>query len=804
MIRFFVLFFLLVCGNCFGQTPGQLNLKDKLEKLSTNFPQEKIYIHFDKPAYTIGETIWCKAYIMSADLPSDICKTLYIDLSDADGKTLRHIAAPISKGAAKAQFDIPEAYKFNGVFIRAYTRWMLNFDSAFLYNKYIPIIQPGAGFTKATEPAVKTFIQFLPEGGDAVAGIPNRIAFKAVHYNGMPATVKGVILNSKAEQVTEINSVHDGMGYFVMLPIAGETYTAKWKDEQGNSFETALPLAKPAGVNIEIKDAPGKKGFIIRRSPEVPANFNHIHIVATMQQQLVYMASVKLDVNPAAGGSIPTEELTSGIMQITLFDSNWVAFAERITFVDNDDYKFEPEVGFSALSVEKRGKNTLVISMPDKIESNLSVSVTDAGIGIDSTDNIFSRLLITGDLKGTVYKPVYYFSAKNDTVRQNLDLVMLTNGWRRIKWDNLLNGKMPAIKYPNDVNYLSFGGKVYGVSQTELRQGAMLMMIVDNRKDSLRQVMQSILDEQGSFAKPELIFYDTLKVYYQLAGTGNIAAGSEVTFNSGMMPPPRQNNFSKDPYELLFNDTSIESRNRWFAQQKALLDKLLEGTTLEGVTVKTKVKSPVEIMDAKYTSGLFSGGDAVQFDVANDPAGRGALTPLTYLQGRVAGLSITAANTTNGQNGATWRGGSPDFYLDEFKVDISTISTININDIAYIKVFRPPFMGNFSGGASGAIAIYTRRGGDIINKPSKGLPYKMAIGYTAQKEFYSPSYVTTIMNDVQDIRSTLYWNPMILTTAENHVIKIPFYNNDVTKSFRVIVEGVSADGKLTRVEKVIE
>ena len=80
----------------------------------------------------------------------------------------------------------------------------------------------------------------------------------------------------------------------------------------------------------------------------------------------------------------------------------------------------------------------------------------------------------------------------------------------------------------------------------------------------------------------------------------------------------------------------------------------------------------------------------------------------------------------------------------------------------------------------------------------------MAIGYTAQKEFYSHNYVTTIMNDVQDIRSTLYWNPMILTTAENHIIKIPFYNNDVTQSFRVVVEGVSADGKLTRIEKVVE
>ena len=78
-------------------------------------------------------------------------------------------------------------------------------------------------------------------------------------------------------------------------------------------------------------------------------------------------------------------------MQITLFDSNWVAIAERITFINNNDYSFEPEVGFAQLGTDKRKQNTLVIEAPDSISANLSVSVTDAGIGIDSSDDIVSR-----------------------------------------------------------------------------------------------------------------------------------------------------------------------------------------------------------------------------------------------------------------------------------------------------------------------------------------------------------------------------------------------------------------------------
>jgi len=55
-----------------------------------------------------------------------------------------------------------------------------------------------------------------------------------------------------------------------------------------------------------------------------------------------------------------------------------------------------------------------------------------------------------------------------------------------------------------------------------------------------------------------------------------------------------------------------------------------------------------------------------------------------------------------------------------------------------------------------------------------------------------------------DVRTTLYWNPYILTDATNHKVKLEFYNNDISKKLRVVLEGINADGKLARVEKVIE
>src|SRR6266498_363173 len=790
----------------FSQTPTLQSVKANIEQYGTNFPQEKIYIQFDKPAYAPGETIWYKAYLMAGIDVSTISTNIYFDFADADGNLSMHAVEPAVHSSADGNFDIPSSFNGKSIHIKAYTKWMLNFDSSFLYNKDITVIQTKPVAAKNTTLQVKASVQFFSEGGDCIAGINNKVAFKAITFNGKPCNIKGVVVNSKGESVAELKCVHDGMGFFYLEPQANETYTAKWKDEKGASYQTALPDFKNTGVALEIKVANGARGFLIKRTEDATPNFKQVHVVATMQQQLVYMASVKLDATQITGGSIPVAQLPSGILQITLFDSNWAALAERITFVNNNDYQFDPEVGFAALGTSKRGKNTLVINLPDSIESNLSVSVTDAGIGVDSSDDIISHLLLTGDLRGNVYKPSYYFSNNSDSLREQLDLIMLTNGWRKIKWEDIVYGKMPAIKYPNDTSYLSLSGKVYGATAQDLRESPVLFMILEKTKDTSRQSVQSYLNKDGSFSEPHIILFDTTKIYYRLTGTNKFNNSTEVAFNTGMLPSKPKIFFDKNP-ALLFFDTAAENRNRYFAEEQARLAKLLQGTTLQGVTVKAKTKSALQVLDEKYTSGLFSGGDAHQFNISNDPSAQAALNVLTYLQGRVAGLMISAGNTVGGQSSVTWRGGTPSFYLDEAPVDVSQLTNINMSNVAYVKVFNPPFFGAFGGGSNGAIAVYTQKGGSTNTnaKPGKGLTYKIVIGYAGQKEFYSPNYGTFDQrNEQEDLRSTLYWNPMILTTRENHVIKINFYNNDTTSSFRVIVEGVSKEGRLTRVEKTIE
>jgi hypothetical protein len=137
-------------------------------------------------------------------------------------------------------------------------------------------------------------------------------------------------------------------------------------------------------------------------------------------------------------------------------------------------------------------------------------------------------------------------------------------------------------------------------------------------------------------------------------------------------------------------------------------------------------------------------------------------------------------------------------------MDANALQSIPMSDVALVKVFRPPFFGGFGGGSGGAIAVYTKKGG-AGNQAVKGLDAATIHGYSEMKEFYSPDYlVPDPAHAEDDVRTTLYWNPFVYTDRDHRRLVFSFYNNDITKRIRVVVEGFNVDGKLTRIEKVFE
>lgn len=761
------------------------------------YGQERSYLHYDKSTYAPGETIWFKAYLMKGIFPADESKTFYTDWTDDNGNLLSHNLSPIVDATTNGQFDIPAGYSGKYIHVKAYSKWMLNFDSAFLYNKDIRILSKKTGSPAAKNTVIPT-IQFFPEGGDAIAGVINKIAFKANDQWGGPVKVKGVIQNNQGKITDSIRTIHDGMGYFFLIPQPGESFTAKWKDEKGVEHSTDLSAIKPTGVSLQVSVSGNKRYFSINAAPDVTVSLDTIHIIGTLNQHEVF--KVTKTITPGiVKGVIPTKDLPSGILIITVFDKLWNPLAERITYVNNEDYLFHPEMTVEHWGLNKRAKNEIQITVPDSLPANFSVAVTDVDIDTDSSNNIISHLLLTGDIKGQVYNPSYYFSNTSDSISQQLDLVMLTHGWRRFNWEEVTKGKLPKISFPKDTSYLTLSGRVYGATPSQLRDAGNIVLIV-KQKNAAGQILLLPVEPSGTFNDPSILIFDTAHIYYQLSKAKGLGDAS-VQFLESRLSPFRYNTAASGIFYNQLADTTGNYRHFLLADEMARLLQQYEGKLLENVTVTAKTKSPLQIMDEKYSSGFFKNGDGYQFDLVNDALAASTPNVFTYLQGKVAGLQI---NTANNPPSLTWRGGAPQLFVDEVPADANIISNISMSDVAFVKVFRPPFMGGFNGG-NGAIAIYTRHGDDIKSTPGKGLANNTISGYTELRQFYSPNYSSfNVANEKRDIRTTLYWNPQVITTMQKNRVTLTFYNNDISRAFRVVIEGMTKDGRLAHLEQVME
>lgn len=786
----------LLSGFTFFYSAAQ-NIDSTINQYATNYAQERIYLQYDKSTYVPGETLWFKAYLMENIFPAETgSKTLYTDWTDDKGNVLSHVVSPVQGATTNGQFDIPANYAGKFIHVKAYTKWMLNFDTAFLYEKDILILS-AKGNSLGSKGVVPPTLSFFPEGGDAIEGLSNKIAFKANDQWGRPIKIKGIIKNNTGKTIDSLRVFHDGMGYFFINPQAGESFTAKWKDELGTEYSTALPAIKPTGISMQITIVGNRRNFTINAIPGAASNPGIIHLVGTQNQFQVFKVTKDLS-SGIAQGSVPTVDLPSGILTFTVFDSKWNPLAERITYINNEEYKFNAEMNVQHWGLNKRAKNEIEISIPDSLYTTLGVSVTDADIDTDSSNNIISHLLLTGDLKGQVYNPWYYFSGTTNIISRDLDLVMLTHGWRRFKWEEVAKGKLPSIQFPKDTAYLTLSGRVYGATPSQLRDKPYIILVVSQKEAGGNKLVYLQVEPNGVFNDPTMLFFDTAHVYYQPSKSIKEAT---LQFMENRLPPFRNRISANGVFFNQVGDTLGNSRHFQLSDEMARLLQSYEGKVLENVVLKTKTKTPVQILDEKYASGMFGGGDGYQFDLVNDNLANTSPNIFTYLQGKVAGLNINATGATPTLD---WRGGAPLLFLDEVPADANFLSSISVNDVAYIKVFRPPFYGA-SGGSSGAIAIYTRRGSDAKSVPGKGLTSSNISGYTLIRQFYSPNYASyNAANERKDLRTTLYWNPQVNTTPLKNKVLLSFYNNDVSKRFRVIVEGMSKDGRLVHLEQVME
>ncbi|SEW24791.1 hypothetical protein [Chitinophaga arvensicola] len=784
-----------------------------LNKFALKETVEHIYLQYDKPYYQPGETVWFKAWCLMGTMPTASTKTMYVDWSDDSGHIVAHDAYPVANASTHGQFDVPASYTGKTLHVQAYTKWMLNFDTAFLYRKTLPIFQEkDTVIPSAPDPRDTLF--FFPEGGDMVTGLFNRIAFMAVDRYQQPVQVSGIITASSGETIDSFQSKHDGMGYFYLQPTPGDTYSAHWTAPDGKQHHTALPATRETGVVMNLHIGAGKHLLQLQRTDDTTLPYRQLHLVATQNQELVYEANISLNDETTAQVEVPVTTLPSGIIRYTIFDAGWKPLVERIGFINNGEYQFTSTLKADTLAHDKRGLNVFTVNIPDSLLVDLAVSVTDGtDTTKDNSDHIISYLLLSSELKGTIRCPSCYFKDNSSHTQENLDLLMLTHGWRRYNWEKILREEQPVLKYGMDSTYLSFSGQLsenrLQALQKVLKDSSRKHLIIFSLRpayDTLMQLLTLPISSDGHFSMPNLLVFDNLQVSYQFSDKRINFSEFDIDF----IPERLDKAIPAYKPALLNTAPKIAGRPGDMMYQPVVWQ--IDDKTIQLKTVDIKGKSRTELLEEKYTgkNSMFRNMFGYSVNVEDDPKANLAMNIFTYLMMKVPGLKIEAALTASDTPKITWTGYRsmapgkgympPAIYYNEAISNAESLMSLPVTEVAYVKAFTPPF-GLDEGGA---IAIYTKGRKNYTNPRPSNLKQEMIIGYAAIREFYSPDHSNPASDPHPDARTTLYWNPMLRADSAGAPVKIRFYNNDYSKAYRIVVEGITRNGKLTRIEQRIE
>jgi TonB-dependent SusC/RagA subfamily outer membrane receptor len=634
-------------------------------------------------------------------------------------------------------------------------------------------------------------IQFLPEGGNLVIGKKSNVAFRAIDPDGTPVEIQGDIEGQSF--VTRFG----GMGKVELTPTKAD-YSANISNlKTGEKRTVTLPKAETNGLVVQVVNNPGAAFITVFVQGEY--NPNSLLLVSQTRGVINYMIQGAL-ANGVWGVRIPKENLISGINHITVLSTDGKPLLERLIFVQKDDF-LNLELSNSG-SVIPRGKIALNLSgsfQNQPVQGSYSMSVSDADQVSDESNefgSIFSSLLLTSDLRGKIFQPGYYFKDQEAETMELLDLVMLTHGWRRFTWDDVIANKLPEI-----TNFIERGINIEGqiTEQQETRRGLGGGKVSAVLGEGI-EIVSSEYGPNGRFILRELDYQDSVTVTItaednrvrNFVDVSIIEPEAVFTEINGTYP-----NQIVWPAALA---ATFEERNmlQRLNEDQDVLD--LEGVTVEAQTIE---KEEEEVRKIYGTGDVTINPDKIPGNVA-------FTNVFQLIQGRVSGVQVFVSGLDVSVQirgvGSINSGTGPLFLLDNSPVDAATLLQVNPRDVSSVDVFKDPARAAIFGaqGANGVIAVYTKTGAGIGYVSVGGTLVTKYGGYDSPREFYAPKYdEKTLENASTDSRATIYWNPAIKTDSSGKA-QVEFFNSDSAKRQLIIVEGMDAEGRLGRAVKVIQ
>ena len=480
------------------------DIRKALEAASVEQVQEKVFVHTDNQCYFVGDTLWYKAYVVRADnlQPTDMSRILYVELLSPDGLLVERQHIIVSqKGFTCGQFVLKDSLYSGYYELRAYTRWMLNFnvrhhryrreETWWFYNKqmaadyfrvwdglYSRVFPVYSKPEEAGEYDVRRMYQrpktriprqkkddlvvtFYPEGGHLIQGVENRVAFECADQHGEAVNIKGTV-TADGMQPLDIKTEYMGRGSFVVTP-ADKRMKAHFTF-RGKDYSVSLPKAEEQGIailldgnqlTINAVGLPQDKEYAL--SILCRGSLCHFEKLSTFR-------SAEGRLLPTGRKNLQPSTLPTGVNNLTIFDSDGRIWADRLFFVNNHDR--DDDRITTTLDPKHTWQPYEKIDVPVQLPFTSEPTVFSLSISDTNTDeptyndgNIMTDLLLSSDLKGFIARPAYYFEADDDLHRRHLDLLMMVQGWRKYKWQEL-NDTARQMRYQPETT-LTVEGNVY-------------------------------------------------------------------------------------------------------------------------------------------------------------------------------------------------------------------------------------------------------------------------------------------------------------------------------------------------------
>lgn len=756
-----------------SEAPGIEELLKKLKQYYSERPQEKLYIHLDKPFYAAGDNLWFKAYLVEASLHhlDSQSRVVYVDLIDGTKTIFKRQMLYASGGVTFGDFQLPDTLREGRYAIRAYTNYMKNFGEDFFFTREFSVLNPLRAEIVSDTTRFKADsleLEFFPEGGNLVACGFNRLAFKALGPDGKGINVEGNIFDENERVVASFKAQHTGMGLVQLNPVAGKKYHARITKPYVVKRIYPLPAVHDKGYIMQVDAVNNGVKVIVFTNADKPSGDAAVNIIV-QSRGLAYFAQQGTVNNGAFFTLIKRSQLPEGVSQITVLDSEGRPVAERLIHVShNENIKLRVTTDTAVY-----GKRKMVAVLIDAAYRNnvpasgqFSISVYDEGLITQQESyplTIENYLSLTSDLKGYIENPGYYFKDSLQETRKNLDLLMMINGWRRFTWTDVLSEKLQPLPYRHEQG-IPLSGRVLKLGGKNPPAGSMLKVMAMNGA-----VVRLHPDSTGRFYTDSLLYYDSMNLVFQ---TEN---------QKGRKQPYK---FSLDPsdfsYPTNYKTISFQPFDASSFIEQSAQEKLIEKQTVVKVLDVATVTAKRDLPDPRLTSGV----DRTNvLDVNKNGGGLGYANIFQMIQNKISGVIVTG-------NSVLIKGRAAAFVVNDMITEPGIVAVISPTDVDFIEVLHNAV--RYGGGT--VINVILKNGSITGNYDPIGINQVKYPGFYQAREFYSPRYdVKDNRHYFEDKRTTLFWEPMVVTD-ENGRAAVAFFTADVASRYRIVIEGITPDG----------